>query len=392
VATLHLAELHKTFMGKPPAVPMDGLNLDIDDGEFLVVLGPSGCGKTTTLRCIAGLENPDSGSIRFGEDTVFDSQRRINRPPNKRSIGMVFQSYALWPHLTVRKNLGYPLKARKLKSTSRGWIEESAALVDCSHLLDRYPAQLSGGQQQRVALARGLVARPELMLFDEPMSNLDAQLRVQVRSELHELHRRLGFTAVFVTHDQTEALALADRMAIMHSGRFEQLGTPQDIYDNPATERVAEFIGMSNRLILVPSADGPTVNGVALEGTPLIERGSDPSTLRTRPEDLTVTPPEIQLAAGWAGLAGTVVDTQFGGRNFEVLAAIGESRVTGTVQSDAYEGWARGLEPGDRVSLSFRPNRTAIYSGADNHDVPEISSQVSEATEPLDVPAKASPT
>src|ERR1700730_12411385 len=124
-------------MGKPPAVPMDGLNLDIEDGEFLVVLGPSGCGKTTTLRSIAGLEDPDSGSIRFGEDTVFDSQRRINRPPNKRSIGMVFQSYALWPHLTVRKNLGYPLKARKLKSVSQGWIEESATLVDCSHLLDR---------------------------------------------------------------------------------------------------------------------------------------------------------------------------------------------------------------------------------------------------------------
>src|SRR5205814_3183671 len=187
---------------------------------------PSGCGKTTTLRCIAGLETGENGSIAFGDRTVFDAERRTNVPPNKRNIGMVFQSYALWPHMTVRKNIGYPLRTRRIKGAqAKGWIEKVAALVDTTQLLDRHPAQLSGGQQQRIALARGLVARPELVLFDEPLSNLDARLRDQVRAELHELHQRLHFTAVFVTHDQSEALALGDRIAIMRSGKIEQYGT-----------------------------------------------------------------------------------------------------------------------------------------------------------------------
>ena len=181
---------------------------------------------------------------------MFDAARRLNLPPNKRSIGMVFQSYALWPHMKVRKNIAYPLKARKLKQGLReGWVEQAAAQVDCSALLDRYPAQLSGGQQQRVALARGLVARPELVLFDEPLSNLDARLRDQVRIEIHELHTRLGFTAVFVTHDQSEALALGDRLAIMKQGKIEQYDTPEQVYEQPASEYVAAFIGISNRLL-----------------------------------------------------------------------------------------------------------------------------------------------
>ena len=191
-----------------------------------MLLGPSGCGKTTTLRCLAGLETPGQGRIVFGDTTVFDAGKRVNLSPDKRRIGMVFQSYALWPHMTVRKNLAYPLKARKLREGLKwGWVEQTAELVDCASLLDRYPAQLSGGQQQRVALARGLVARPELVLFDEPLSNLDARLRDQVRAQIHELHGRLGFTAVFVTHDQSEALALGDRLAIMKHGKIEQYDT-----------------------------------------------------------------------------------------------------------------------------------------------------------------------
>src|SRR5205814_7645140 len=169
---------------------------------------------------------------------------RINVPPNKRSLGMVFQSYALWPHMTVRKNIGYPLRASGIKGAqANGKIEEVATLVDTTNLLDRYPSQLSGGQQQRVALARGLVARPDLVLFDEPLSNLDARLRDQVRTEIHELHRRLHFTAVYVTHDQTEALALGDRLAIMRAGTVEQLATPDQVFEEPATEYVAGFIG-----------------------------------------------------------------------------------------------------------------------------------------------------
>ena len=183
------------FDGKPPTKAVDDLDLEIEEGEFLVLLGPSGCGKTTTLRCLAGLETPSAGQISFGPTTVFDAERRVNLSPDKRNIGMVFQSYALWPHMTVRKNIAYPLKARRIKEGLKGgWVEETAALVDCGALLDRYPAQLSGGQQQRVALARGLVARPDLVLFDEPLSNLDARLRDQVRAEIHELHGRLSFT------------------------------------------------------------------------------------------------------------------------------------------------------------------------------------------------------
>jgi iron(III) transport system ATP-binding protein len=178
--------LTKRFAGKPPAVAVDDLSLEIASGEFVVLLGPSGCGKTTTLRCLAGLETPDEGRISLGEKTVLDSRSKTNLPPNKRNIGMVFQSYALWPHMTVRKNIGYPLRARRVeRARARQWIEETAQLVDCGGLLDRYPGQLSGGQQQRVALARGLVARPDLVLFDEPLSNLDARLRDQVRAPLH---------------------------------------------------------------------------------------------------------------------------------------------------------------------------------------------------------------
>ena len=248
---LRIEGLTKRFAGKPPTTAMDDLSLDIEEGEFLVLLGPSGCGKTTTLRCMAGLETPDEGRISFGDQAVFDSAKKLNLSPDKRNIGMVFQSYALWPHMTVRKNIGYPLKARKLRGPdTKDWVEETAALVDCSQLLDRYPAQLSGGQQQRVALARGLVARPDVVLFDEPLSNLDARLRDLVRAQLHELHARLQFSAVFVTHDQAEALALADRVAIMRAGKFEQVGTPEHVFEEPATEYVAEFIGMSNRVPL----------------------------------------------------------------------------------------------------------------------------------------------
>ena len=202
-------------------VVVDQLDLEIEQGEFLVLLGPSGCGKTTTLRCLAGLETPQGGSISFGGRHVFDASTKTDVPAHKRNIGMVFQSYALWPHMTVRDNIRYPLKVRKLKQAiADGAVEKAAEMVDCGALLDRYPSQLSGGQQQRVAVARGLVAQPDLVLFDEPLSNLDARLRDQVRSQIHQLHQSLGFTAVFVTHDQAEAFALADRIAIMKSGRI----------------------------------------------------------------------------------------------------------------------------------------------------------------------------
>ena len=288
---LRIEGLTKRFAAKPPTTAMDDLSLEIEEGEFLVLLGPSGCGKTTTLRCIAGLETPDEGRISFGDQAVFDSEKKLNLSPDKRNIGMVFQSYALWPHMTVRKNIGYPLKARKLRGPdTKDWVEETAALVDCSQLLDRYPAQLSGGQQQRVALARGLVARPDVVLFDEPLSNLDARLRDLVRAQLHELHARLQFSAVFVTHDQAEALALADRVAIMRAGKFEQVGTPEHVFEEPATEYVAEFIGMSNRVPLEHDGTGWVFEGKAVTGDLRLPGSPTTVTARIRPEDLQLAP------------------------------------------------------------------------------------------------------
>ena len=278
---------------------------------------------------------------------------------------MVFQSYALWPHMTVRKNIGYPLKARKVKGPeAKQWVEETASLVDCSQLLDRYPSQLSGGQQQRVALARGLVARPDVVLFDEPLSNLDARLRDQVRAQLHELHARLRFSAVFVTHDQSEALALADRVAIMRAGRFEQVGTPEHVFEEPATEYVAGFIGMSNRLPLVHDgsgwrhADEPVIGDLRVPGSPASV------VVRLRPDDVALAPSTAQCSAGSVCLPAKVVDSQFGGRHMDVVVELQGNRMHTQVPSGAFGGWARKLEMGQDVIAGFDP-ATAVYYGDD---------------------------
>ncbi|MER5216633.1 ABC transporter ATP-binding protein [Streptomyces sp. NPDC002838] len=365
--------LTKKFAGKPPAVAVDDLSLEIEPGEFVVLLGPSGCGKTTTLRCLAGLETPDEGRISLGDQTVLDVRGKVNLPPNKRRIGMVFQSYALWPHMTVRRNIGYPLRTRRVaREQARGRIEEAAELVDCAALLDRYPAQLSGGQQQRVALARGLAAQPDLVLFDEPLSNLDARLRDQVRAQLHELHARLGFTAVFVTHDQSEALALGDRLAIMKAGRIEQLDTPERVFEEPATEYVAGFTGMSNRLPLrrrgegwvlagQPGADGPA--SLAVLGELPVTRSHSEVAARLRPDDLQLCPAEEKPPAHGVGLAAEVVDAQFGGRHMDVVVAIADSRLHARAPLTG-KPWARGLSRGQRVTAWFAKD-AAIYYDAD---------------------------
>jgi len=361
---VRVAALNKTFSGKPPVPVVKDLDLEIEQGEFLVLLGPSGCGKTTTLRCLAGLESPTSGQIVFGDRTVFDGDRRINVSPDKRNIGMVFQSYALWPHMTVRRNIAYPLRARRRKQELKdGWVEKTAELVDCSALLDRYPAQLSGGQQQRVALARGLVGRPELVLFDEPLSNLDARLRDSVRAELHELHQRLHYTAVFVTHDQSEALALGDRLAIMNSGCIEQYDTPQRVFEHPATEYVAGFIGMSNRLVLERTHDGWTCGGSRLVGEP----GGRPlqghaGVLRVRAADLLVSSSGSVTAPGTTVLPATVVDAEYGGRHMDVVVTVNGSRLHAYVDAGGADGWARRLTADDRVQVGFRTEDARFFA------------------------------
>ncbi len=348
--------LTKRFEGKPPTVAVDDLSLAIDPGEFLVLLGPSGCGKTTTLRCLAGLETADDGVISFGDQRVFDRVAKVNLAPDKRSIGMVFQSYALWPHMTVRKNIAYPLRARhERRGLQDGWVDDIAAAVDCGELLSRYPSQLSGGQQQRVALARGLVARPAVILFDEPLSNLDARLREQVRNELAELHHRLGFTAVYVTHDQSEALALGDRLAIMRNGRIEQQGTPREVFAAPSSEYVAGFIGMGNRLELHEGPEGWRVGETPLVGAAPVGAAAGSVVLRLRSDDLDVRT-DRTVGGAEVGFEADVVLVTFGGRHVDVVLAVGEERLDAQVVSPPI-----GLAAGDRVLVAFDPRRAAAY-------------------------------
>jgi len=351
--SLNIHGLTKRFGAKSSVVAIDHLDLEIEPGEFLVLLGPSGCGKTTTLRCIAGLETAEEGHIAFGERTLFDAERKINVPPNKRNLGMVFQSYALWPHMTVRKNIGYPLRTRRVRGEEADrLIEEVSTLVDTANLLDRYPSQLSGGQQQRVALSRGLVARPDLVLFDEPLSNLDARLRDLVRSEIHELHSRLGFTSVYVTHDQVEALALGDRLAIMRDGKLEQLATPEQVFEEPATDYVAGFIGMGNRITVERDDRGWSHNGEVVSG--LGSFGTSATlALRSRSEDILLAPADEPAPPETIAFKATVVDSEFGGRHMDVALTIGTTRIMSRIPAGARGSWARTLNAGQTVAASM---------------------------------------
>jgi iron(III) transport system ATP-binding protein len=358
--------LTRRFPGSPPALAVDALDLEVEEGEFLALLGPSGCGKTTTLRSVAGLERPDTGRITIGGTTVFDAARRVDVPPDKRRIGMVFQSYALWPHLTVRRNLAYPLRAQGQRAALRGGrVEEVARVVECEELLDRLPAQLSGGQQQRVALARALVADPQLILFDEPLSNLDARLRDQMRSELHRIHRARPFTAVYVTHDQSEALALGQRIAIMREGRIEQLGTPEDIFERPASEYVAAFIGMANRLVVRTGDTGPAVGGVALVGATGRLPRDTPVALRFGPHDARLVPGEHAVGPDEVGLGVRVLDAEFGGRHRHVTVTAGSGTAAlrlSLLRGDA-GSFARAIAVGDELVMAFSPARVAAFPG-----------------------------
>jgi iron(III) transport system ATP-binding protein len=371
VTNVRISGLTKRFYGKTQVVAIDDLDLEIEPGEFLVLLGPSGCGKTTTLRCIAGLETAEEGEIALGERTVFDAARRVNVPPNKRGLGMVFQSYALWPHMTVRKNIGYPLRTRKIKGDQANqWIEDVARLVDTSNLLDRYPSQLSGGQQQRVALSRGLVARPDLVLFDEPLSNLDARLRDLVRSEIHELHGRLGFTAVYVTHDQAEALALGNRLAIMRAGALEQLATPEQIFDEPASDYVAAFIGMGNRMTLDRREEGWVHDGELVEGL-AVDSDTRSLTLRTRTDEVHLRPAGEGVPRDAVSFNGTIIDSEFGGRHIDAALTIGSARVLSRIPAGARGSWARTLEPGQRVVAYVHLHHLKAFDDA-GRLIPEI--------------------
>ncbi|HEX3161649.1 MAG TPA: ABC transporter ATP-binding protein [Pseudolabrys sp.] len=246
-ATLEVSELRKQFSVGRPAI--DGVSFAVPAGEIVVLLGPSGCGKTTTLRCVAGLEHPTAGTISIAGRVVSSPARGVLLPPRLRNIGMVFQSYAVWPHMTVRQNVIYPLKHRKVgRSEATRKVDEVLELVGLSEYADRPVVALSGGQMQRVALARSIVYRPQLLLLDEPLSNLDAKLRLRLRDDLRRILKAAGMTALYVTHDQAEAVVLGDRIGVMREGKLLQMGTPDEIYNRPADLFVANFTGATNEL------------------------------------------------------------------------------------------------------------------------------------------------
>ena len=275
-ADLVIEDLVKVFPGGVYAV--NHVSLRIPEGQFVTLLGPSGCGKTTTLNCIAGLEQPDGGRIAVGGAVLTDVDRRVVLPPERRNLGMVFQSYALWPHMTVHDNLAFGLKLKKVPGAEiRKRITEVLELVGLAGLERRYPFQLSGGQQQRVALARAVVAEPRVLLLDEPLSNLDAKVREQARFWLREFQKRLGITTVYVTHDQGEALAISDVVAVMSNGHLLQYGPPQEIYERPTSQFVADFIGQTSflRAAVVESAVGRIRAKLASSGAVVTSIGSE---------------------------------------------------------------------------------------------------------------------
>jgi len=301
---VRLEKLRKVFEGRGggQVVAVDGVSLEVRDGSLVTLLGPSGCGKTTVLRMIAGFETPTEGEVFIGEERI------TTLPPNKRRTSMVFQSYGLFPHMTVFDNVGYGLRIRRLLGSEiRRRVLAMVELVGLTGTEARLPSQLSGGQQQRVALARALITEPRVLLFDEPLSNLDAKLRVQVRQEIRRLQQRLQITSVYVTHDQDEAMTLSDQIVIMHQGRIEQVGSPQEIYARPRTRFVADFIGRGNFLAgTVRTADGARTEveiplgrfGVKVEGF----HPGDPVWLLLRPEAIGLTSPG---AGRWSGQVST---------------------------------------------------------------------------------------
>ncbi len=290
MSAITLDHLGKTF-GSQSAV--DDVTLEIPDGAFVVLLGPSGCGKTTTLRMLAGLEEPTSGSIRFGERTVADPAAGVAVPSAQRGLGMVFQSYALWPHMRVRQNIDWPLRIAGWPGAERAKrVAEVLEMLELTGLAERFPAELSGGQQQRVAIARTVAPRPGVLLFDEPLSNLDARLRVDTRAELVRVHRASGATSVYVTHDQVEALAMATHIAVMRDGRVEQFGSPAELLQYPATAFVASFLGTPPHVLLhAVVRDGRVMRG-DVELAPLAVGAAEGAAVQAmyRPDEVGLSP------------------------------------------------------------------------------------------------------
>lgn len=333
---------------------VDDLTLEILDGEFMVLLGPSGCGKSTALRMIAGLEEITSGLLTIGD-------RVVNHiPPRDRDIAMVFQSYALYPHMTVRRNIESPLTANRSSRVDsaerRERVEEAARTLDLLPYLDRKPGELSGGQRQRVALARAIVRRPEVFLMDEPLSNLDAKLRTQTRLELVELHRRLGTTIVYVTHDQVEAMTMADRIAIIHDGRLQQVGAPQAVYDRPANLFVAGFIGSPPMNTIAGTLGSVAGEPVVTTGHGAVQAASAGTATDGQAVVIGVRSEHLRIGDGSAALAGVVENVELLGHERHVIVRIGEGLVVIRQPTGATD-----VGVGDEVALVAEPAGVHLF-------------------------------
>jgi multiple sugar transport system ATP-binding protein len=350
---LELRGLRKVFDdGGAEIVAVDDIDIDIDDGEFLVLVGPSGCGKSTTLRCIAGLERVSEGEILLEGRDITDAK------PKDRDMAMVFQNYALYPHMTVRENIGYGLKITSDLSTAeiRDRVEETAELLEIPELLDKKPKELSGGQQQRVALGRAIIRDPEVFLMDEPLSNLDAKLRTQMRTEIQQLQQDLATTTIYVTHDQTEAMTMGDRIAVLNDGELQQVGTPLDCYHSPTNQFVAGFIGSPSMNFLAVDDAGGTLEhpefsydlSESVRGH--LADAPDALTLGVRPEHITLADADADNA-----VAAHVAVVEPMGSVSHVYLELGDSTYTASLPGDV------AVEAGDDLHVTFPEEKVHLF-------------------------------
>jgi iron(III) transport system ATP-binding protein len=361
-----LSGLSKSFASKRRTVDaLKDIDLEVKRGEYVVVLGPSGCGKSTLIRCIAGLESPTEGTIHLNNESVFDQVGSVDVKPNARRVGMVFQNYALWPHMTVEQNVGYPLRVRKIpREQARQRVSQVLKTLECEQLAKRLPVELSGGQQQRIALARALVYEPSILLLDEPLSNLDALLRISLRSELLSLHRKLGFTAIHITHDQDEALEMGDRVVLMREGKIEQMGKPEEVYERPISPYAAVFLGVRNRVRgrvvegrvyydggAIGGSEAVVGNATNGDEVELFVRGRDTNVVKIGTDGQTTTESE----PGSVSLYGTVAQVVLGeGGRRQYIIDIGGA--------EWFAQHAAGTPaPGDKVRLQFPAAKALIY-------------------------------
>jgi multiple sugar transport system ATP-binding protein len=350
-----------------------GVSIDIADGEFVVLVGPSGCGKSTLLRMIAGLEQITGGHIAIGERVVN------NLPPKERDIAMVFQNYALYPHMTVSQNMAFSLKLRGApKSEIEASVRRAAEILGLLPLLERYPRQLSGGQRQRVAMGRAIVRNPQVFLFDEPLSNLDAKLRVAMRTEIKELHQRLKTTTVYVTHDQVEAMTMADKIVVMHDGIVEQMGSPLDLYDNPENIFVAGFIGSPSMNFLKGRvADDGSATFIA-EGGAVLPLASVPEGTAGRAAVYGIRPEHIGLADDGAPAEVTVIEPT--GAEIQAFAKIGDQQITAVFRE------RHRFAPGETIRLAPERDKVHLF---DAETGKRLSAAVRETPQPAKKRAKS---